>query len=104
MKEGRQFLEDKIAFHSKYFGVDASKNKKIAKNIVFFIGDGMGISSITAGRIYVGSKRNQSIPEKGPLSFDSFPFTSLLKVSHASGNELEKVSHNFSSHFPSQTK
>jgi alkaline phosphatase len=82
MKEGRQFVEEKIRSHNRYFGVDASaKNKKTAKNVVFLIGDGMGISTITAGRIYVGSTRNQSIPEKGPLSFDSFPFTSLLKVS-----------------------
>ena len=69
----------------------ARLRKSTPKNMIFFVGDGMGISSITAGRIFVGSKkreeerkRNQSkvssFPEAGPLSFDDFPFTSLLKV------------------------
>ena len=30
-----------------------------AKNVIIFVGDGMGISTITAGRIYAGQKRGQ---------------------------------------------
>ena len=30
-----------------------------AKNVILFIGDGMGISTITAARIYEGQKRGE---------------------------------------------
>lgn len=32
-------------------------NKNIAKNLIMFIGDGMGISTVTAGRIRKGQKQ-----------------------------------------------
>ena len=31
-----------------------------AKNVILFIGDGMGVSTVTAMRIYAGQKRGQS--------------------------------------------
>src|SRR4051812_4809507 len=78
MREGRRFVLDKIAKQSKMYG--PSFKRTIPRNVLFFLGDGMGISTVTAGRIYVGSLRNQSIAEMGPLSFDSFDFTSLIRV------------------------
>ena len=38
--------------------VEAEEPK--AKNVILFIGDGMGISTVTAGRIYAGQKRGQT--------------------------------------------
>lgn len=32
-------------------------NTNRAKNVILFVGDGMGISTVTAGRIYEGQKR-----------------------------------------------
>ena len=32
-----------------------------AKNVILFIGDGMGISTITAARIYAGQKRGEAL-------------------------------------------
>ena len=50
-----------------------------AKNVILFIGDGMGISTVTAARIYEGQKRGQT-GEENLLSFEKFPQTSLVKT------------------------
>ncbi|RYY39284.1 MAG: alkaline phosphatase, partial [Sphingomonadales bacterium] len=50
-----------------------------AKNVILFIGDGMGISTITAARIYEGQKRGQT-GEENLLSFEKFPQTALVKT------------------------
>ncbi|MEQ8411855.1 MAG: alkaline phosphatase [Erythrobacter sp.] len=50
-----------------------------AKNVILFIGDGMGISTITAARIYEGQKRGES-GEENTLSFESFPNVALVKT------------------------
>lgn len=49
------------------------------KNIIIFIGDGMGISTITAGRIFVGQEKGQ-MGEEHALSFDKFPQLALIKT------------------------
>ena len=49
------------------------------KNIIVFIGDGMGISTITAGRIFVGQEMGQR-GEEHELSFDKFPQLALIKT------------------------
>lgn len=49
------------------------------KNIIVFIGDGMGISTITAGRIFIGQEKG--LPgEEYQLSFDKFPQLALIKT------------------------
>ena len=50
-----------------------------AKNVILFIGDGMGISTITAARIYEGQKRGEP-GEDNSLSFESFPNVALVKT------------------------
>ncbi|MDF1763309.1 MAG: alkaline phosphatase [Oleibacter sp.] len=50
-----------------------------AKNVILFIGDGMGIATITAARILEGQLRGES-GEENQLSFDNFPFTGLSKT------------------------
>lgn len=50
-----------------------------AKNVVLFIGDGMGISTITAARIYDGQKRGET-GEENRLSFETFPNLALVKT------------------------
>lgn len=49
-------------------------NTRRAKNVVLFVGDGMGINTMTASRVY---KRG----EKGTLSWERFSHMGLLKVS-----------------------
>ncbi len=50
-----------------------------AKNVILFIGDGMGISTVTAARILEGQLRGES-GEENQLSFDRFPDVALIKV------------------------
>ncbi|XP_034486228.1 alkaline phosphatase 4 [Drosophila innubila] len=51
-----------------------------AKNIIIFIGDGMGLSTISAGRIYKGQYLKHGHGEEETLSFDDFPYTGLAKT------------------------
>ena len=50
-----------------------------AKNVILFVGDGMGISTVTAARIYEGQKRGET-GEENLLSFEKFPQTALIKT------------------------
>ncbi|MFZ9395389.1 MAG: alkaline phosphatase [Erythrobacter sp.] len=50
-----------------------------AKNVILFIGDGMGISTITAMRIYAGQKQGQS-GEEFVLPFERFGNVALVKT------------------------
>lgn len=50
-----------------------------AKNVILFVGDGMGVSTLTAARILQGQK-NGMPGEEGYLSFETFPYTALAKT------------------------
>ena len=50
-----------------------------AKNIILFVGDGMGITTVTAARIFDGQQRGMS-GEENSLSFGQFPFVGLSKT------------------------
>ena len=51
----------------------------MAKNVILFLGDGMGVSTVTGGRIYAGQKQGKS-GEEHMLSFENFPSLALSKV------------------------
>ncbi|MGL4579238.1 MAG: alkaline phosphatase [Shewanella xiamenensis] len=57
------------------------ETKKTAKNVILFVGDGMGISTLTAARILQGQQQtgNQG-GEESFLSFEQFPHTALVKT------------------------
>lgn len=50
-----------------------------AKNVILFVGDGMGISTVTAARILEG-QMNGDNGEEHQLSFERFPFAGLAKT------------------------
>lgn len=50
-----------------------------AKNVILFVGDGMGVSTLTAARILQGQNNGQN-GEEGLLSFEDFPYTALVKT------------------------
>uniref|UniRef100_H9GI96 Alkaline phosphatase n=1 Tax=Anolis carolinensis TaxID=28377 RepID=H9GI96_ANOCA len=50
-----------------------------AKNLILFLGDGMGLPTITATRILKGQMQNHLGPET-PLTMDSFPYVALSKT------------------------
>ncbi len=50
-----------------------------AKNVILFVADGMDITTVTAGRIYVGQKAGKA-GEEHVLSFETFPHVALAKT------------------------
>lgn len=67
------------AQHTLRNQLEKEHNTNIAKNIIFFLGDGMSIPTLAAARIYLGQTRGHS-GEESRLSFESFPYTGLSKV------------------------
>ncbi|ROQ18931.1 alkaline phosphatase [Gallaecimonas pentaromativorans] len=59
--------------------VAQARNTGTAKNIIFFVGDGMGVSTLTAARIYQGQQAGNS-GEENRLSFETFPYSALSKT------------------------
>ena len=58
---------------------DKSASDSRPKNVIVFIGDGMGISTVTAGRIFVGQEMGKK-GEAHQLSFDAFEQLALIKT------------------------
>lgn len=71
-------LEKSVWFDAGLDELKAALNVKLntrrAKNVVLFVGDGMGINTMTASRIYKHG-------EQGRLSWETFAHMGLLKVS-----------------------
>ncbi|XP_028407457.1 alkaline phosphatase-like [Dendronephthya gigantea] len=74
--------------NNKWFkdGIDLTKknvnlepNTKPAKNVILFLGDGMGISTTTAARIFDGQSRSEN-GEENVLSWEKWPYTALSKT------------------------
>ncbi len=57
-------------------------NKRRAKNVILFLGDGMGVSTITAARILDGQMRGMK-GEENKLSFEKFPYLAHSKTYQA---------------------
>ncbi|XP_046427031.1 alkaline phosphatase 4-like isoform X2 [Neodiprion pinetum] len=70
MKSGQENLRKILSLHD---------NENQARNIIIFIGDGMGMTSVTAGRIFQGQKKGGS-GEEYKLNFEQFPNTGLSKT------------------------
>ncbi|CAL7937305.1 unnamed protein product [Xylocopa violacea] len=71
LKSGQENLQRNLAYRN---------NENRAKNIIIFIGDGMGISTITAGRIYKGQQLKGTNGEEYKLAFEKFPNTGFAKT------------------------
>lgn len=50
-----------------------SAGRRRARNVIFFVGDGMGVSTVTATRVY-------SVGVGGQLVIDQFPYTALSRT------------------------
>ncbi len=55
------------------------RHPRPAKNVILFVGDGMGISTVTAARILDGQLKGLQ-GEENNLSFDLFPYTGMSKT------------------------
>lgn len=70
LEAGEKAIADRLA---------VQPNTNQAKNVILFVGDGMGISTLTAARILEG-QLNGRPGEEGYLSFEQFPHTALVKT------------------------
>ena len=75
--------QDNAWFKSAESKLDASKAYSVtagsAKNVILFVGDGMGVSTVTAARILEGQLKGM-LGEENVLSFGKFPFAGLAKT------------------------
>lgn len=62
-----------------------------ARNVILFIGDGMGLSTITAARIYAGQKRGVD-GESYSLTFETLPHVALSKTYAHDGQVSDSAS------------
>jgi len=56
-----------------------ARNERRAKNVILFVGDGMGVSTVTAARILEGQLRG-STGEENVLAFEKLPYLALSKT------------------------
>ncbi|CAH2248100.1 alkaline phosphatase [Pelobates cultripes] len=59
--------------------LEMKPNINKAKNLIMFLGDGMGVPTMTAGRIYQGQLKGQR-GEENVMELDTFPYVALSKV------------------------
>jgi alkaline phosphatase len=75
IRSGQERLHSEIRRHQ-----EAARSKQnAAKNVILFIGDGMGMSTITATRIYKNQLKG-GLGEENGLSFEYFPVVGLAKT------------------------
>ncbi|XP_054405964.1 intestinal-type alkaline phosphatase isoform X2 [Pongo abelii] len=83
--QGQTVEEENPAFWNRQAAeaLDAAKKlqpiQKVAKNLILFLGDGMGVPTVTATRILKGQKNGKLGPET-PLAMDRFPYLALSKT------------------------
>ena len=58
----------------------------MAKNVVVFLGDGMGLSTVSAARILKGQKRGLT-GEDSVLTWENFPSYGISKVPKNEGHK-----------------
>ena len=68
--EGRKSIEDALK---------RRENTRIAKNVIMFLGDGMGVTTVTAGRIRKGQVNGQ-LGEDFLTEMEQFPHLGLAKT------------------------
>ncbi|XP_042222069.1 alkaline phosphatase-like [Homarus americanus] len=76
--EARQHWWD-LAQNELAAALNVRDNWNVAKNVIMFLGDGMGITANTAARIFKGQKMGMN-GEEGYLTWERFPNAALLKT------------------------
>ena len=72
-EEGRAVVERNLSYRNP------NTETPIAKNVILFVGDGMGVSTVTAARILEG-QLNGNFGEENELFFETFPNVALSKT------------------------
>ncbi len=76
-EDAADWISDGQAALAKAKQLQPNANK--AKNIILFVGDGMGVSTVTAARIFEGQIRGID-GERNLLSFEKLPYVAMSKT------------------------
>lgn len=76
-QDGNQWYQDGVKLIQQ--NLKTKPNTNTAKNAILFVGDGMGITTVTAARILDGQLKNKS-GEENVLSWEEFPWSALAKT------------------------
>ena len=76
-KSAAQYRAEAEAFVQRQIAREPIKGP--AKNLIIFIGDGMGIATLTAGRIFEGERKGRD-GESLVTAQDSLPYTAMVKT------------------------
>ncbi len=68
-----------VAAHTAVTARKAERNPASARNVILFVGDGMGVSSITAGRIFAGQSKGLD-GESYRLAMEQLPYSAMVKT------------------------
>ncbi|MGL4220170.1 MAG: alkaline phosphatase, partial [Shewanella sp.] len=79
-----QWYVDAQARVTKADGLSVNNEVGAAKNVILFVGDGMGVSTITAARILEGQLKGKT-GEENVLSFETLPYVGLSKTYNVDG-------------------
>lgn len=79
-KENREFWNNQGSMNVVNNQKLSPNERSIAKNVILFVGDGMGMSTITASRILKGQKQKNISGEEEILEFEKFPSIGLSKT------------------------
>lgn len=79
-----QWYVDAQARVTKADGLSVNNDVGAAKNVILFVGDGMGVSTITAARILEGQLKGKT-GEENSLSFETLPYVGLAKTYNVDG-------------------
>ncbi|MGL4580802.1 MAG: alkaline phosphatase [Shewanella sp.] len=79
-----QWYVDAQARVTNAAGLTVNHDVGAAKNLILFVGDGMGISTITAARILEGQLKGKT-GEENSLSFETLPYVGLAKTYNVDG-------------------
>ena len=68
-----------VTAHNDVEARAAERGQKHAKNVILFIGDGMGVSTITAARIFAGQAKGVD-GESYRLAMEKLPYSAFSKT------------------------
>lgn len=71
-------------------GAELRPTRGKAKNVILFVGDGMGLSTVAAARILEGQLKGRT-GEENALSFERFPYLSLSKTYSVDGQTADSA-------------
>ena len=73
-EEGQEYWHQ-VNLEQLFKSQKLTMNENVAKNVIIFIGDGMGVSTITAARWLKAKEKTVK-----NLVFDKFPYSALIQV------------------------